>query len=149
MRFDVVGHGLSIDPPGDLRCVAPDHEPEIQRRFGVTLRSDAHEVEVQVRAIEPASCALDARGMTDLVRRQQWRPPGFDPESGAAGALTWAAMTWDGDPFVVRECFVTDGRRVANVALVGRTRAAVAGATPLVEALIEGLRLAADRGDGG
>ncbi|MGZ3418845.1 MAG: hypothetical protein ACXWUG_06990 [Polyangiales bacterium] len=141
MRFDVAGHGFSIDPPDDWRLLDPYGAPEIQRQIGVYLRSDARDVEAHVRgAPDRSHRKRDAEAMKELVHRQNWPAPAFDDICVTKDGLTWAAATWDANPWIVREYFVTDGTRVANIALIGKERALVATAAPLVEQLLRTIR---------
>jgi hypothetical protein len=140
VRTPIAGHGLSLDPSEDWRIDDPWSDPSVQRDHGVYLTNIAEAVSVHVRGHLSRS-DLDLEGMRSLVREQNWPPPIFDEESDTHDGLTWAAATWDTNERgnVVREYFVTDGRRVANLALVGAPER-VLRATPSVTRLVRSLR---------
>ena len=79
--------------------------------------------------------------MLAQIAEQHWPGPRFDEETRTEIGVTWAAATWEapaggGRAWVVREWFITDGRSMANAALVGTCRAAVAAATDAANKLL-------------
>jgi hypothetical protein len=74
--------------------------------------------------------------MRAQIAEQIWPPPRVDEETCSENGITWAAATWESPPRVVREWFITDGHSIANAALVGTSRTAVAAATVAANRLL-------------
>lgn len=133
MRISLPHHHLSVDPDDGW---APDAIEPGADHLGLYLRSLEHGVYLNVREQEPGRHALTTEGLLALLREQNWGPS-IDEWVATAGPLVivggvFEAVGMGGE--VVLEVFVTDGRRVANLAGPG-TREVIAALRPAAERL--------------
>lgn len=145
VRISIVGHGLSLDlssASGRAGWIleAQWADPEIQRVHGVYLRNAEHPVQIHVRAHEGKG-PFDAAALRACLAAQAWASPPRHEAVTTPGSLVVAAATFAmvGLPWIVREYFVSDGTRLANVALPGPD-AAVEASLEAAERLVGTLR---------
>lgn len=134
MRIEIAGQGVSFELGNDFRVEPPWNDPAVQREGGMYARHVSLDVEIHLRGWTHG--APDLEGARNEVAEQSWPPPRLDEEARVDDGLAWAAATWDAPPWVVREWFVTDGRSMANAALVGKSRAAIAEAKVAAHRLV-------------
>lgn len=132
MRVSVPEHRLSVDTLGEW--VADPIEPGSEH-LGLYLRSLQHGVYLNVRAQDPGKHALSKDGLLGLLREQNWGAS-IDEWSTTVGAFTLVGGSFETSGMggeIVLEMFLTDGRRVANLA------------APAPRTVIAALRSAAER----
>jgi hypothetical protein len=140
VRIAVAHHHLSIEPAGEW--VADEMPEETLAAHGLYLRSIDHGVYLNVRAQDGADHPLTPEGLLALLREQAWASAPFDEWTTSSGPVDIVAGTFEtvgmgGE--VVLETFLTDGRRLANIAGVGE-RAAIRAVTPAARRLARTLR---------
>lgn len=113
MRAQV--QGLSIELGGAWAAPAPEAEA-LGEAHGLYLAHRGTGLALHVRAWPRAG---DEAALVDELRAQQWPQPPLALDRRRAGALVVAAATfrYDADRRV-REWFISDGRRGANLALL-------------------------------
>jgi hypothetical protein len=128
-------HQFSIDPGSDW--VADESDPTAQAQLGIYLRSIAHGLYVNARGEDSANRTTTKDGLFSLLREQNWASKPFDEWSAEANGLvivggTFETVGMNGE--VVIEVYVSDGRRIANLAGPA-DRAIVLAATPSIREL--------------
>ena len=125
VRISIAGHGLSLDlssATGRAAWILEPQwaDPEVQRVHGVYLRNAEHPVQLHVRAHEGKG-PFDAVALRACLAAQAWASPPRHEAVTTPGSLVVAAATFAmvGLPWIVREYFVSDGARLANVVLPG------------------------------
>lgn len=140
MRIALARHHFSIEPSDEW--IPDEMKPETVDTFGVYLRSTEHGVYLNVREQAAGEHPLTPEGLLALLREQQWGAPPFDEWTTSSGSLIVVGGTFETTGMggeVVLEVFVSDGRRVANLAGPGE-RAAIAAVIPSVQRLVSTLR---------
>lgn len=134
MRIAIAGQGVSFELGDDWRVEPPWDDALVQRDHGMNLRHVSLGAELHLRGWSLGT--PDPRGMLALIAEQRWPLPRFDEETRAEHGIHWAAATWEAPPWIVREWFLTDGRSIANAALLGRNRTAVRAAADAANQLL-------------
>jgi hypothetical protein len=138
MRISLPAHHFSVEP--DDGWVPDPIEPGAEH-LGLYLRSIEHGVYLNVREQDPGSHALTQEGLLEILREQTWGPK-IDEWAVTAGPLVIVGGTFEAAGMggeVVLEVFVTDGRRVANLAGPG-SRQVIAKLRPAAEHLAGTIR---------
>jgi hypothetical protein len=138
MRFSIPAHRLSVDP-GDAWI--PDPITPGSEHVGAYLRSLEFGIYLNVREDDGAGHPLTKDGMVALLREQNWGPA-IDEWHGAAGDLVMAGGSFEASGMrgeIVMEIFVTDGRRVADLAGPG-PREIIAKVRPSAQKLAASIR---------
>jgi hypothetical protein len=139
-RISLPDHHLSVEPDDTW---APDPIAPGTSHLGLYLRSIEHGVYLNVREQDPGTHALTKDGLLALLREQTWGPS-IDEWNAASGTLAIVGGAFEtvgmgGE--VVLEVFVTDGRRVANLAGPGQ-REVIAALRAAAERLAGTVRFA-------
>lgn len=139
-RISLARHHLSVEPTAEW--VADEMPQETLDELGLFLRSTDHGVYLNVRAEEVSHQPITTDALWALLREQNWASAPFDEWTTSSGPVSIVGGTFEtvgmgGE--VVLEIFLTDGRRVANLAGVGE-RAAIAAVTPAARRLARTLR---------
>jgi hypothetical protein len=113
--------GLTLDTAGEWEVVPGWGARPVARVHDLVMRSVAHGTVLNVRSQGAGDNDLTNAGLLNLLREQQWASRPFDEASTVVGQLTIVAGTFKmaDDKRLVREFFVTDGRALANAAVVG------------------------------
>jgi hypothetical protein len=135
VRVDV--GGLTVETAGEWEIVPGWGDPSVARLQDLVLRSVSHGTTVNVRSQAAGDHELTNAGLLALLRDQQWASRPLDEVSKVVGNLTIVAGTFKmaGEKRLVREFFVTDGRALANAAIVG-TSDEIAAVAPSAERLL-------------
>ena len=135
MRIEVPQHHVSFDPSADF--VLDEMDPEKVESFGAYIRSVELGVFLNVRSQDAGAHPLTLEGLAALLHEQNWASAPFDEWTSTSGALSIAGATFETTGMggeVVLEVFVTDGRRLVNVAGPGH-RVVIRALTPSVRRL--------------
>lgn len=138
MTIHLPAHHLSIDPSDDW---VPDPVAPGTEHLGLYLRSSEFGVYLNVREQASGPHALTKDGLLALLREQQWGPA-IDEWSTSSGDLVIVGGSFEAEGMggeVVLEVFVTDGRRIANLAGPG-PRPIIAALRPAAQRLAATVR---------
>ncbi|MBK8998064.1 MAG: hypothetical protein IPM35_20260 [Myxococcales bacterium] len=139
-RIALARQKLSIEPTADW--VADEMPEETLDELGLYLRSTEHGVYLNVRAEGVVHHPLTTDGLLALLCEQNWASAPFDEWTTSSGPISIVGGTFETEGMggeVVLEIFLTDGRRVANLAGVGE-RTAILAVTPAARRLALTLR---------
>jgi hypothetical protein len=118
-----------------------ERRDEIEALHGIHLVGS--HAQLHVRAFSTNAAELSSSGLLAFLREQVWGSKPFDESVASKGGFTVVAGTFDtnqSEQFrFVREWFITDGERLANVALSG-TREAVDASVDSAEQLVASLQ---------
>ncbi len=140
MRIAIPEHHLSLDPSSEW--VADETDAEARESYGLYLRSVDYGVYLNVRSQDAGGHALTRDGLSELLRDQNWASPPFDEWSSTLDELVVVGATFETEGMggeVVLEIFVTDGKRLANLAGPGQ-RAVIQALAPSARRLARTLR---------
>lgn len=135
VRVDV--RGLTLETADEWEMVPGWGDPSVARLQDLVLRSVSHGTALNVRSQAAGGRELTNAGLLGLLRDQQWASRPFDELSTVVGPLRIVAGTFKmaAEKRLVREFFVTDGRALANAAIVG-TREEIATVAQSAERLL-------------
>jgi hypothetical protein len=139
MTLSLPAHHLTVAPSDDW---VPDPIAPGTEHLGLYLRHTEFGVYLNVREQDAGSHALTKDGLVALLREQEWGPS-IDEWSTSAGELVIVGGSFETSGMggqVVLEIFVTDGRRVANLAGPG-PRVVIAAIRPAAQRLAATIRL--------
>ena len=137
MLVAISGHALQLDA-GDWLVEDGWHDAAVQEQHGIYLRRGGAQLHVRsFNVLED----LTPKGLLAHLREQKWASRPFEEKTFTVGTLTVVAGTFatHRENELVREFFVTDGRRVANAALTG-TRDALADSLASAERVVASIR---------
>lgn len=115
MTIRLPSHHLSVDPSDDW---VPDPVTPRTEHHGLYLRSSEFGVYLNVREHVAGLHPFTEDGLRALLREQNWGPA-IDEWSASSGNLVIVGGSFEAEGMgaeIVLEVFVTDGRRIANLA---------------------------------
>ena len=142
MRYELVDHALSFEL-GDWSVSEPSRKHiEALTEHGVYLTSHLSEAQLHIRAGSTNHIERSPAALIALLRAQQWNSKPSDEIVLHDEERVIVGGTFDATPSgyeCVREWFITNGARIANVALIG-SRAGVEASKASAERLVATLR---------